>query len=199
MELAEPFEMTQPAISNTSRCWKRQGSSFAVSTARVAHAGWQKPASRRWISGWQCCVKPWRKTTTGSTTFWPRWKPIKKETAMSKMTLKTEGDTHIVVTRHFAAAPEAVYRAHTDPNIVQKWLLGPEGWTMPVCISEARPGGKFRYSGATERVRDSTSRESIWNSSRIAGSCTSSACTCRIPHRTTTLKPILMPTAPARS
>jgi uncharacterized protein YndB with AHSA1/START domain len=64
---------------------------------------------------------------------------------MSKMTLKTEGDTHIVVTRHFAAPPEAVYRAHTDPKLIQKWLLGPEGWTMPVCINDARPGGKFRY------------------------------------------------------
>jgi len=64
---------------------------------------------------------------------------------MTKMTLKTEGDTHIVVTRHFAAPPEAVYRAHTDPKIIQKWLLGPEGWTMPVCINDARPGGKFRY------------------------------------------------------
>jgi uncharacterized protein YndB with AHSA1/START domain len=64
---------------------------------------------------------------------------------MSKMTLKTEGDTHVVVTRHFAAAPEAVYRAHTEPSLIQKWLLGPEGWTMPVCISEAKPGGKFRY------------------------------------------------------
>jgi uncharacterized protein YndB with AHSA1/START domain len=64
---------------------------------------------------------------------------------MSKLTLKTEGDTHVVVTRHFAASPEAVYRAHTEPEIIQKWLLGPEGWTMPVCINEARPGGKFRY------------------------------------------------------
>jgi uncharacterized protein YndB with AHSA1/START domain len=64
---------------------------------------------------------------------------------MTKMTLKTEGDTHIVVTRHFAAPPEAVYRAHTDPKLIQQWLLGPEGWTMPVCINEARPGGKFRY------------------------------------------------------
>lgn len=64
---------------------------------------------------------------------------------MSKLTLKTEGDTHIVITRHFAAPPEAVYRAHTDPNLIQKWLLGPEGWTMPVCINEARPGGKLRY------------------------------------------------------
>jgi uncharacterized protein YndB with AHSA1/START domain len=64
---------------------------------------------------------------------------------MSKMTLKTEGDTHVVVTRHFAAPPEAVYRAHTDPELIQKWLLGPDGWTMPVCINEAKPGGKFRY------------------------------------------------------
>ena len=62
---------------------------------------------------------------------------------MSKMTLKTEGDTHVIVTRRFTAPPEAVYRAHTDPKLIQKWLLGPEGWTMPVCINEAKPGGKF--------------------------------------------------------
>jgi len=64
---------------------------------------------------------------------------------MSKMTLKTEGETHIIVTRRFSAPPETVYRAHTDPKLIQKWLLGPEGWSMPVCVNEARPGGKFRY------------------------------------------------------
>jgi uncharacterized protein YndB with AHSA1/START domain len=64
---------------------------------------------------------------------------------MSKLTLKTEGDTHILLTRHFNAPPEAVYRAHTDTNLIQKWMLGPEGWTMPVCINDARAGGKFRY------------------------------------------------------
>ena len=63
----------------------------------------------------------------------------------SKLTLKTEGECHIVVTRRFAAPPEAVYRAHTDPKLIQQWLLGPDGWTMPVCISEARPNGKIRY------------------------------------------------------
>jgi uncharacterized protein YndB with AHSA1/START domain len=64
---------------------------------------------------------------------------------MNKMTLQAEGDTHIVVTRHFAASPEAVYRAHTDPALIKKWLLGPEGWSMPVCVSETKPGGKIRY------------------------------------------------------
>ncbi len=64
---------------------------------------------------------------------------------MSKMILTTEGDRYIVVKRRFAAPPEAVYRAHTEPELIQKWLLGPDGWTMPVCICDARPGGKLRY------------------------------------------------------
>lgn len=64
---------------------------------------------------------------------------------MTRLTLQTEGDTHVVIARRFKASPEAVYRAHTDPALIQKWLLGPDGWTMPVCINEARPGGRIRY------------------------------------------------------
>jgi uncharacterized protein YndB with AHSA1/START domain len=67
---------------------------------------------------------------------------------MSKLELRTEGDTHVIVTRHFKTPPEAVYRAHTEPSLVQKWLLGPPGWSMPVCINEAKPGGKIRYEWA---------------------------------------------------
>jgi len=62
-----------------------------------------------------------------------------------KLTLKTEGDRHVVVTRRFAASPEAVFHAHIEPKLIQKWLLGPEGWSMPVCVIDPRPGGKFRY------------------------------------------------------
>ena len=64
---------------------------------------------------------------------------------MSKLTLRTVGDTHVVVTRRFAASPEAVYHAHTEPELIRQWMLGPEGWTMPVCISEAKPGGRIRH------------------------------------------------------
>jgi uncharacterized protein YndB with AHSA1/START domain/effector-binding domain-containing protein len=70
---------------------------------------------------------------------------------MSKLTLRTEGDDHIVVTRRFAASPEAVYRAHIEPKLIRRWMLGPEGWTMPVCICDARPGGKFRYEWSHEK------------------------------------------------
>jgi uncharacterized protein YndB with AHSA1/START domain len=72
---------------------------------------------------------------------------------MSKLTLKTEGDKYVIVTRRFAAPPEAVYRAHTEPEIIQKWMLGPEGWTMPVCQIDARPGGKIRYEWSNGKGR----------------------------------------------
>jgi uncharacterized protein YndB with AHSA1/START domain len=64
---------------------------------------------------------------------------------MSKLVLTTEGETQVVVKRRFEAPPEAVYRAHLDPKLIEQWCLGPEGWTMPVCINEAKPGGKIRY------------------------------------------------------
>ena len=64
---------------------------------------------------------------------------------MGKMILTAEGTRHVVITRRFAAPPQLVYRAHTEPALIQRWLLGPDGWTMPVCINDARPGGKFRY------------------------------------------------------
>ena len=64
---------------------------------------------------------------------------------MSKLSLRTEGDTVVVVTRRFAAPPAEVFRAHTEPALLQQWCLGPDGWTMPVCVCDARPGGQMRY------------------------------------------------------
>ena len=70
------------------------------------------------------------------------------------MTLTTEGETHVVVKRHFAAPQKMVYRAFTEPALIQKWLLGPDGWTMPVCISETHPGGKIRYEWSNGKGGD---------------------------------------------
>jgi uncharacterized protein YndB with AHSA1/START domain len=64
---------------------------------------------------------------------------------MTALSLRTEGDTLVIVTRRFAAPPAEVYRAHTDPELVQQWMLGPPGWTMPVCRCDARVGGAIRY------------------------------------------------------
>jgi uncharacterized protein YndB with AHSA1/START domain len=67
---------------------------------------------------------------------------------MTKLKIETEGDRFVVVTRRFAAPPEAVYRAHTESELIQRWMLGPDGWSMPVCVCDARPGGKIRYEWA---------------------------------------------------
>src|SRR5690606_7921372 len=58
----------------------------------------------------------------------------KEETKMTQLQLRLEGDTHVIVTRKFAAPPDLVYRAHIEPELMQRWMLGPPGWTMPVCI-----------------------------------------------------------------
>ena len=72
---------------------------------------------------------------------------------MSKLVLETEGEKVVVVRRRFEASPEEVYRAHVDPELLQQWMLGPEGWTMPVCITEPRPGGTMRYEWSNGKGR----------------------------------------------
>jgi uncharacterized protein YndB with AHSA1/START domain len=54
-------------------------------------------------------------------------------------------DREVRVTRQFDAKRETVYRAHTEPELVKKWMLGPPGWAMPVCEMDVRPGGKYRW------------------------------------------------------
>lgn len=60
-------------------------------------------------------------------------------------TYATPTDREIVVTRVVDAPRRIVFDAYTNPRHLQKWLLGPEGWTMPICEMDARPGGAWRY------------------------------------------------------
>ena len=55
------------------------------------------------------------------------------------------GDREITMTRVFDAPRKLVFDAHTKPELVKRWLLGPPGWSMPVCEIDLRVGGKFRY------------------------------------------------------
>lgn len=56
--------------------------------------------------------------------------------------------TTLTVTRRFAADPGRVFAAHTDPALLSRWLTGYDGWSMPVCESDPRPGGVIRYAWA---------------------------------------------------
>jgi uncharacterized protein YndB with AHSA1/START domain len=117
---------------------------------------------------------------------------------MSKLTMQTEGDTQIVAIRRFAAPPGAVYRAHTDPALIQKWLLGPDGWTMPVCVCDARPGGKFRYEWVNGKGQGFYITGEYLELQPPGRSFMWSACTCPTRRRRTISRPGLRPTATGR-
>jgi len=57
----------------------------------------------------------------------------------------TPSDRELVMTREFNASRGMVFDALTKPDLLQRWLLGPPGWTMPVCEIDLRVGGKYRY------------------------------------------------------
>jgi uncharacterized protein YndB with AHSA1/START domain len=63
------------------------------------------------------------------------------------MTLKiaTKGDREIVMTRVFDAPRALVFDALTKPELIKRWLTGPDGWTLAVCEIDLRVGGKYRY------------------------------------------------------
>jgi uncharacterized protein YndB with AHSA1/START domain len=64
---------------------------------------------------------------------------------MSRTQIVAEpGVPQIVITREFAAPRELLFRAHTDPELLVRWL-GPRRLTMIVDRYDARDGGTWRY------------------------------------------------------
>src|SRR4026207_898864 len=57
----------------------------------------------------------------------------------------TPSDREIVMTRVVDAPRRLVVAAHTDPAHVPHWMVGPDGWTMPVCEIDLRPGGAWHF------------------------------------------------------
>ncbi len=57
----------------------------------------------------------------------------------------TPSDREVAMTRVFDAPRRLVFEAWTNPQHVPHWMLGPEGWTMPVCEIDLRPGGEWHF------------------------------------------------------
>jgi uncharacterized protein YndB with AHSA1/START domain len=66
-----------------------------------------------------------------------------KSTGNLKLT--TQDDREIVMTRALDAPRRLVFDAFTKPELVKQWLLGPPGWSMPICEIDLRVGGVYRY------------------------------------------------------
>lgn len=60
-------------------------------------------------------------------------------------TFSTPSDREIAATRVFDAPRRLVFEAHTNPKHIPNWMLGPDGWTMPVCEVDLRPGGAWHF------------------------------------------------------
>ena len=57
----------------------------------------------------------------------------------------TPSPSSVQVVRSFKAPAQLVWDFHTRPQLIKQWLLGPDGWTMPVCEMDLRVGGRYRY------------------------------------------------------
>jgi uncharacterized protein YndB with AHSA1/START domain len=59
---------------------------------------------------------------------------------MSKLQLVLDGETDIIIRRDFSHPPARVWRALTEPALIQQWL-----GAMKRCEMDPRPGGTFHY------------------------------------------------------
>ncbi|GAA3342709.1 hypothetical protein GCM10017714_32230 [Curtobacterium pusillum] len=72
-----------------------------------------------------------------------------REYALGKGTVTDLVDeTHVRITRAFDAPRHLLWRAHTEPELMRRWLLGPDGWEMTVCENDLVPGGSYRNAWA---------------------------------------------------
>lgn len=65
--------------------------------------------------------------------------------APAPLAIATPTPTSIVATREFRAPRPLVWDAFTRPELLRRWMIGPDGWTMTVCEVDLVPGGRFRY------------------------------------------------------
>lgn len=64
---------------------------------------------------------------------------------IDKAQVTLPSDREVQVTRTFKAPRALVFRAYTEPALVRRWMLGPPGWSMPVCDMDVRVGGSYRW------------------------------------------------------
>jgi uncharacterized protein YndB with AHSA1/START domain len=59
-------------------------------------------------------------------------------------------DSQVRISRVIRGTVEQVWRAHHEPELLKRWLLGPDGWTMPVCEVASEVGDSYRYEWEAE-------------------------------------------------
>lgn len=60
-------------------------------------------------------------------------------------TFTTPSEHEIAFTRVFDAPSRLVFDAWTSAELVPRWIMAPDGWTMTACDVDLRPGGAWRF------------------------------------------------------
>jgi uncharacterized protein YndB with AHSA1/START domain len=66
-------------------------------------------------------------------------------TDTGSLKVTTPSDRDIRMTRVFDAPRQLVFEAHSKPELLKRWLLGPPGWEMVVCNVASKVGDRYRY------------------------------------------------------
>ena len=120
-ELAEPFELSQPAISKHLKVLERAG---LIEKGRDAQRRPRRLVAKpideaaAWLQGY-------RNPGTLQLT-----KPSGREFQIKRM---------------FAAPRVRVFAAFTEPELLRRWLFGKPGGTLAVCEVARKAGDAFRY------------------------------------------------------
>jgi uncharacterized protein YndB with AHSA1/START domain len=121
MELAAPFQLSQPTISKHLKALERAG---LIAQGRDAQ---RRP--RRLVS------KPLEDAT--------EW--LRGYRNPGTLQLTTPGDCEIVLRRVFAAPRRDVFDAFTKPELLKRWLFGVPNGCLAVCKVASQAGQAFRY------------------------------------------------------
>ena len=66
-------------------------------------------------------------------------------TNLENLKVSAHGELKIVMERVFDAPREHVFDALTKPELIKRWLYGPEGHSLPICEIDLVVGGAMRY------------------------------------------------------
>src|SRR5258708_7567648 len=66
-------------------------------------------------------------------------------TTVATVNVTTPSDREIAMTRMFDAPRDLVFDCYTKPELLKRWLHGPDGWLLTICDNDLKIGGAFRW------------------------------------------------------
>ncbi len=72
-------------------------------------------------------------------------KSAKPSIDSARLKVTTPSDREIAMARTFNAPRELVFKAWTTPDLLKRWLYGPEDWRLMDCEIDLKVGGAIRW------------------------------------------------------